>query len=136
MCDVGVRLVCQGLAPLNGGDPDVLVSAVLASPPEDDVHDGLVESLPWGACVLEDLEGELGPALLLAVPAQGSVQGPALECFSEEVRVANGGRREERVLWVRGGRRGGLLRFGASTSMFGWSWAGVAGLGGARWSRA
>ena len=29
-CDVGVGVVCQGLAPLDGGNPDVLALGVLA----------------------------------------------------------------------------------------------------------
>ena len=49
MCDVGVGVVCQGLAPLDGEDPDVLVLGVLASPPKDKVHDGLVEAVPRGS---------------------------------------------------------------------------------------
>ena len=32
-CDVGAGVVCQGLAPLNGGDPDVLALGVLAGGP-------------------------------------------------------------------------------------------------------
>ena len=47
-CDVVVGVVCQGLASFDGGDPDVLVLGVLTSPPEDEVHDGLVEAFPRG----------------------------------------------------------------------------------------
>ena len=64
MCAVGVGVVCQGLAPLHGGDPDVLVSRVLASPPVEEVQGGLVEAVLWGGEVLEGLGGELDPAPL------------------------------------------------------------------------
>ena len=47
-CDVGVGVMCQGLAPLDGGDQDLLVLGVLVSPPEGEVHDGLVEASPRG----------------------------------------------------------------------------------------
>ena len=57
---------------------------VLAGSPEDEVYDGLVETLPRAGQVPEGLDGELGRALLQAVPAQGSVWGPALEDCSEE----------------------------------------------------
>ena len=40
--------MCQGLAPLDGGDPDVLVLGVLVGPPEDEVYDGVVETFPRG----------------------------------------------------------------------------------------
>ena len=46
-CDVSVGVVCQGLAPLNGGDPDVLALGVLAGSLEDEVYDGLVEAFVW-----------------------------------------------------------------------------------------
>ena len=78
-CDVGVGVVCQGLAPIDGGDPDVLALGVLAGSPEYEVYDCLVEAVAWPGQVLEGFDGELGPALLLAVPAQGSAQGLALE---------------------------------------------------------
>ena len=42
VADGGVGVVCQGLAPLDGGDPDALVLHVLASPPDEEVHDRLV----------------------------------------------------------------------------------------------
>ena len=48
MCDVGVGVVCQGLAPLDGGDPDVLALGVLVSSPEYEVYDGLVEAVAGG----------------------------------------------------------------------------------------
>ena len=48
---VGVGVVCQGLAPLDQGDPDALVSRVRASPSEEDVKDGLVEAFLWAAKV-------------------------------------------------------------------------------------
>ena len=132
---MGVGVVCQKLGPLDGGDQDALVSCVLASPPEDEVHDRLVEAFPWGGEVPEGLDGELDPALLQAVPPQGGVQGRALEVCSEEVGVADGGRREGGVLWVWGVWRGGLSRSGASTSMCACSSVGVAGLSGVGWSR-
>ena len=47
--------MCQGLAPLDGGDPDVLVLSVLAGSPECEVYDGLVEAVAWGGQVLEGL---------------------------------------------------------------------------------
>ena len=64
MCDVGVGVVCQGLAPLDVGYPDVLALGVLAGSPEYEVHDGLVEAIAWSGQVLEGFDGELGPALL------------------------------------------------------------------------
>ena len=70
-CDVGVRVVCQGLAPLNGGDPDVLALGVLAGSPEYEVYDGLVEAVAWGGQVPEGFDGELGAALLKARSGPG-----------------------------------------------------------------
>ena len=84
----------QGLAPLDGGDPDVLAPGVFAGWPEREVYDGLVEAAAWGGQVLEGFDGELGPVLLFAVPAQGGGRGPVLEGCSEEVGVADGGRCE------------------------------------------
>ena len=63
-CDVGVGVVCQGLAPLDGGDPDVLALGVLAGSPKYEVYDGLVEAVAWVGQVLEGFDGELGQALL------------------------------------------------------------------------
>ena len=60
--DVGV--VSQGLAPLNGGDPDVLALGVFAGSPEYEVYDGLVEAVASGGQVPEGFDGELGPVLL------------------------------------------------------------------------
>ena len=54
----------QGLAPLNGGHPDVLVLGVLANSPEYEVYDGVVEAVAWGGQVAEGFDGELGSALL------------------------------------------------------------------------
>ena len=64
MCDVGVGVVCQGLAPLDQGDPDVLALGVLAGLPEYEVYDGLLEAVAWGGQVPEGFDGELGPGLL------------------------------------------------------------------------
>ena len=131
---VGVGVVCQGLGPLGGGDPDALVSRVLASPPEDEVHDGLAEAFPWDADFSEGPDGEGGSALLPAVPAQGGFQGPALGGCVKELGVADGGRREGgcsgsgNVWW------GGLSRSSASASMCARSSVGMARLGGAEWS--
>ena len=55
---------CQGLAPLDGGDPDVLALGVFAGSPEYEVYDGLVEAVAWGGQVPEGFDGELGPVLL------------------------------------------------------------------------
>ena len=63
-CDVGGGVVCQGLAPLDGGGPDVLALGVLAGSPEYEVYDGLVEAVAWGGQVPEGFDGELGPVLL------------------------------------------------------------------------
>ena len=63
-CDIGVAVVCQGLAPLDGGDPDVLALGVLAGSPEYEIYDGVMEAVAWGGQVLEDFDGGLGPALL------------------------------------------------------------------------
>ena len=57
----------------------MLALGVLTALPEYDVYDGLVEAIAWGGQVPERFDDELGPALLQAVPAQGSAQGPALE---------------------------------------------------------
>ena len=54
----------QGLAPLDGGDTDVLALGVFAGSPEYEVYDGLVEAAPWGGQVPEGFDGELGPVLL------------------------------------------------------------------------
>ena len=40
--------MCQGLAPLDGGDPDVLALGLLAGSPEHEVYDSLSQRpLPW-----------------------------------------------------------------------------------------
>ena len=62
--DVDAGVVRQGLAPLDGGDPDVLALGVFAGSPEYEVYDGLVEAAAWGGQVLEGFDGELGPVLL------------------------------------------------------------------------
>ena len=41
-------VVWQGLAPLNGGFPDMLALGVLAGSPEDKVYNGLVEAFACG----------------------------------------------------------------------------------------
>ena len=124
--------MCQGLDPLEWGDPDVLVLGVLAGSPEYEVYDGLVGAVAWGGQVPEGFDGEVGPAFLLAVPAQASAQGPALEGCSEEVGVADGGRCEGGVLRVRGGAGWvGCRGFCVSASMYGYPWVGLAGPGGA-----
>ena len=41
---VGVCVVCQGLGPLEGGNPDALGTRLLATPPGDEVHNVLVEA--------------------------------------------------------------------------------------------
>ena len=46
------------------GDPDVLALGVLASLPEYEVYDGLVEAVAWGGQVPEGFDGEPGPVLL------------------------------------------------------------------------
>ena len=56
--------MCQGLAPLDGGDLDVLALGVLAGSQEYEVYDGLVEAVAWGGQVPEGFDGELGPVLL------------------------------------------------------------------------
>ena len=55
--------MCQGLAPLDEGDPDVLALGVFAGSPEYKVYDGLVEAVAWGGQVPEGFDGELGPVL-------------------------------------------------------------------------
>ena len=61
------------------------------------------------------------------------MQGSALEGYSEEVGVADGGRCEGGCSGSGGAWRSVLLGFCASTSMYGSPWAGLAGLGGAGW---
>ena len=56
--------MCQGLAPLDGGDPDVLALGVFAGSPEYKVYDGLVAAVAWVGQVPESFDGELGPVLL------------------------------------------------------------------------
>ena len=56
--------MCQGLAPLDGGDPDVLALVVFAGSPEYEVYDGLAEAVAWGGQVPEGFDDELGPVLL------------------------------------------------------------------------
>ena len=56
--------MCQGLAPLDGGDPDVLALGVVAGSPEYEVYDGLMEAVAWGGQVPEGLDDELDPVLL------------------------------------------------------------------------
>ena len=86
----------------------MLALGVLARPQEHEVYDGLVEAVAWGGQVPEGFDGEFGPDLWYAVPAQGSAQGPALEDCSEEVGVADGGRCEGGCSGFGGGRLGGL----------------------------
>ena len=62
--DVDVGVVCQGVARLNGGDPDVLALGVFAGSPEYEVYDGLVEAVAWGGQVPEGFDGEFSPVLL------------------------------------------------------------------------
>ena len=62
--DVAAGVVRQGLAPLDGGDPDGLALGVFAGSPEHEVYYGLVEAAAWGGQVPEGFDGELGPALL------------------------------------------------------------------------
>ena len=54
----------QGLAPLDGGDPDVLALGLSAGSPEYEVYDGLVETDAWDGQVLEGFDIELGPVVL------------------------------------------------------------------------
>ena len=56
--------MCQGLAPLDGGDPDVLALGVFAGSPEYEVYNGLSEAVAWGGQVAEGFDGELGLVLL------------------------------------------------------------------------
>ena len=48
MCDVDVGVVCRGLAPHDGGYPDVLALGVLAGSSEYEVYDGLSEAVALG----------------------------------------------------------------------------------------
>ena len=47
----------QALAPLDGGDPDVLALGVFAGSQAYEVYDGLVEAAAWGGQVLEGFDG-------------------------------------------------------------------------------
>ena len=60
MCDVDVCVVRQGLAPLYGGDPDVLALGVFAGSPEYED----VEAVASGGQDPEGFDGELGSVLL------------------------------------------------------------------------
>ena len=64
VADVSLGLVCQGLAPFDGGDPDALVLRDLVCPPKDEVHDGLVGTFLSAGKVPVGLGGELCPAFL------------------------------------------------------------------------
>ena len=113
----------------------MLVLGVLAGPPEDEVYDGLVKTCP-------------GPARSRSALTVSFVE---LSCRQDQPRgvsealpwtVAPRRWGSLMVVGVRGGCpgsggvwRGGLSRSSASTLMFGWCWAGLAGLGGVRWSR-
>ena len=61
--------------------------------------------------VPEGLDGELGPALLQAVPARWGVQGPALEGCLEDLGVADGGRRGGGCSGSLGGVAGWAVEF-------------------------
>ena len=54
----------MGLAPLDGGNPDVLALGVFLGSPEYEVYDGLVEAVALGGQVPEGFDGELGQVLL------------------------------------------------------------------------
>ena len=54
----------QGLAPVDGGDTNLLALSVFAGSPEYEVYDGLVEAVAWGGQVPEGFDGELGSFLL------------------------------------------------------------------------
>ena len=102
---VGVGFVCQGLGPLDGGDPDRLVLRLPGRPPEEEVQDGLVEAFPLGGGVPEGLDGP-GQFSCRPYQPQTGVQGPALEGCVEELGVAHGSRCVGGVLWVSGGLAG------------------------------
>ena len=70
--------MCQGLAPLDWGDPDVLALGVLAGLPEDEVYDGLVEAFARGCYVLESLDGSARSSSLVRVTSPGERLGPWL----------------------------------------------------------
>ena len=61
---IGVIVMCQGLNPRDGGDPDVLIWRLPARPSEDEVQDSLVEAFPWGRDVLKGLDSEGSGAFL------------------------------------------------------------------------
>ena len=130
-CDVGVGVVCQGLAPLDGGDPDVLALGVLAGSPEYEVYDGLVGAPAWGGQVRRALT-----VSLVQVSCRRYQPGGVLRALPWRVARRRSGSRM--VVGVRGGCSGsgggglgGLPGSCASTSMYGWPWSGSAGLGGA-----
>ena len=119
----------------------MLALGVFAGSTEYKVYDGLVEALAWGGQVPEGFDGELGPVLLWAVPAQGGGRGPTLEGCSEEVGVADGGRCEGggapglgRVGWM--GCRGlARLRQRTVRPCLAWpGWAVPGGFLGERWA--
>ena len=125
--------MCQGLAPLDGGDPDVLALGVFAGSPEYEVYDGLVEAVPGVARSWRAMTVSLVQSSCRRYQPRGVVG--ALPW-----RVARRRSGSRMVAGVRGGCPGSggggldwLLGSCASTSTYGWPWLGLAGLGGARW---
>ena len=62
--NVSVVLVCQGLGPLDAGNPDALVLRLPASPAEDEGRDSLVQALVRGVELPEGLNSESGQVFL------------------------------------------------------------------------
>ena len=125
--------MCQGLAPLDGGDPDVLALGVSAGSPEYEVYDGLVEPLPGVVRSQRALTVSLVQSSCRRYQPRGVLR--ALPW-----RVARRRSGSLMVVCVRGGcpgsgrgGLGGLLGSCASTLTYGWPWLGTAGPGGAGW---
>ena len=121
------------MAPLDGGDPDVLALGVFAGSPEYEVYDGLVEAAAWGGQVPEGFDVSLVQSSCRRYQPRGLVGALSW-------RVARGRSGSRMVAGVRGGCPGsggggldGLPGSCASGLMYGWPWLGLAGLGGAGW---
>ena len=125
--------MCQGLAPLVGGGPDVLALGVLADSPEYKVYDGLMEAFAWGGQVLEG-----STVNLVQLSCRQSQPRGVFRALPWRVARRRSGSRM--VVGVRGGCSGSgagwlgwLPGSCACAWMYEWPLVGLAGLGGAGW---
>ena len=131
-CDVDVGVVCQGLAPPDGGDPDMRALGVFAGSPEYEVYDGLMEAVSWGGQVRRALTVSLIQSSCRRYQPRGVVRALSW-------RVARRRSGSRLVAGVRGGCPGsgggragwvsGVLRVYVDV------WLALVGLGWAGWCR-